>query len=353
METSIAWWAGASEGGHVVGAGARATGAAQTLVHVMGAAWASEARKARAGEGAHTVLAGASVEARVGVTIIDVLIAGRATVTPMTGTAKASRQVGAGTMGAAGRGAGTLVHVLLASWALPAWGAGADSQLTWSRLTAAPMLTGVWGAGGQQLTLTTLDSWGTGTAEAHSIADAGPTSPAGLRLTGISSQTLAASGATPARLTYTAEPAGRIMADAVTAGLVGTGMAWREAEWRQGAGWTEAAEAVVPIHAGASLAAWAGRTLIYLHVAKGTCEARLADTIVAVDAITADSKGAGVAGTIIDVDFAIHTCGARRTATKIFVHQVQAFAPIEARLAAALVHLTLAARARVPWGTGT
>uniref|UniRef100_A0A8D2E2C8 Uncharacterized protein n=1 Tax=Sciurus vulgaris TaxID=55149 RepID=A0A8D2E2C8_SCIVU len=65
MEASIAWWAGAGEGGHMVGAGARATGAAQTLIHIVGAAWASEARKARAGKGAHTVLTGATIEARV------------------------------------------------------------------------------------------------------------------------------------------------------------------------------------------------------------------------------------------------------------------------------------------------
>lgn len=67
-------------------------------------------------------------------------------------------------------------------------------------------------------------------------------------------------------------PAWRIMADAVTAGLMGTGMAWREAEWRQGARWTEAAEAVFPIHARASLAARVGCALIDLHVAKGTWE---------------------------------------------------------------------------------
>lgn len=86
----------------MISAGARATGAAQTLIHIVGTAWASEARKARAGKRAHTVLTGATIEARVGVTIIDVLIAGRASITPMTGTAKTSCQVGAGTMGAAG-----------------------------------------------------------------------------------------------------------------------------------------------------------------------------------------------------------------------------------------------------------
>lgn len=144
----------------------------------------------------------------------------------------------------------------------------------------------------------TLDTRGTGTVEGNSIAGAGATSPTGLRLTGISSETLAALGATPARITNTAEPeregsqgqqVGRetswgggavrrweeaspsrsIMADTVTAGFLGTGMACGEAQWGQGARWAEAAEAIFPIHTGASLAAWAGRTLVDLHIAKG------------------------------------------------------------------------------------
>lgn len=49
----------------MVGAGARATGTAQTLVHVAGAAGASEAWEAGAGEGAHTVLTGATIQAGV------------------------------------------------------------------------------------------------------------------------------------------------------------------------------------------------------------------------------------------------------------------------------------------------
>jgi hypothetical protein len=52
-------------------------------------------------------------------------------------------------------------------------------------------------------------------------------------------------------------------------GLLGTVMGWREAEWRQGARWAEAAETIFPIYAGASLATWAGRTFVDLHVAKG------------------------------------------------------------------------------------
>lgn len=45
-----------------------------------------------------------------------------------------------------------------------------------------------------------------------------------------------------------------------------------------------------------------------------TCEARLTDAIVAVDAVMADSKGTGVAGAIINVDFAVHTCREGNTA---------------------------------------
>ena len=52
----------------------------------------------------------------------------------------------------------------------------------------------------------TLDTRGAGAVETHSIAAARPTGPAGLGLTGVSGQALAAAGATPARLTHTAEP---------------------------------------------------------------------------------------------------------------------------------------------------
>lgn len=52
----------------------------------------------------------------------------------------------------------------------------------------------------------TLDTRRTGTVEADSITGAGATRPAGLGFTGISSKALAASGATPPRLTHAAEP---------------------------------------------------------------------------------------------------------------------------------------------------
>lgn len=214
------------------------------------------------------------------------------------------------------------------------------------------MLTGVRGAGGQQLTLTALGTRRTGAAEARSITGAGAAGPAGLGFAGIPIQALAAPGAAPARLTHTAEPARRIMADSVTAGLMGTGVGRGEAERGQGARWAEASKAIFSIHARASLATGVGRAFVDLHVAKGPCEARLADTVIAVDAISADTKGAGVAGTIIYVHLTVQTCGARGTAAEVFVHQVQALAPVAAGLAAALVHLALAARARVARGAG-
>ena len=52
----------------------------------------------------------------------------------------------------------------------------------------------------------TLDTRGTGTAEAHSITGAGAACPAGMGFTGISSEALTALRATPARFTHTAEP---------------------------------------------------------------------------------------------------------------------------------------------------
>lgn len=49
----------------MVGAGARPTGAAQTLVHISGTAGTSEAREAGAQKGAHAILTGATIQAGV------------------------------------------------------------------------------------------------------------------------------------------------------------------------------------------------------------------------------------------------------------------------------------------------
>lgn len=227
VEASVTRWAGTGEGGHVVGTGARAAGAAQTFIHISSTARTSKAIEARTGKGAHTVLAGAAVEARVGVTVVDILITERASVPPVADAPEAPGQVGAGPVGAARRGTCALVHILLAPWALPAWGTGTDSQPLGVRLTVASVLTEARSAGGQHLTLMALESRGTGAAEAYSVTGAGATSLAGLGLTGIWSQTLAAAGATPPGFTHTAEPTGCVMADSVTTGLVGTGMVRR------------------------------------------------------------------------------------------------------------------------------
>ena len=49
----------------MISTGARATGAAQTFVHISGTARTSKAVEARTGKGAHAILAGATMEARV------------------------------------------------------------------------------------------------------------------------------------------------------------------------------------------------------------------------------------------------------------------------------------------------
>lgn len=49
----------------MISTGARATGVAQTLVHIPSTARTSKASEARAGKGAHAVLAGTTIEARV------------------------------------------------------------------------------------------------------------------------------------------------------------------------------------------------------------------------------------------------------------------------------------------------
>lgn len=99
----------------MVSACAWATWAAQTLVHISGTTGTSETRKAGARKGAQAILTGATVQAGVGVTVIDVLVTGRPTIPPVAGTAETALQVGAGTVGATGGGASTLIHILLAS----------------------------------------------------------------------------------------------------------------------------------------------------------------------------------------------------------------------------------------------
>lgn len=64
-ETPEAWGTRAGERGHMVRAGAGATGTAQTLVHVLSTVGAGEARGTGAGEGAQGGVAGAPVQARV------------------------------------------------------------------------------------------------------------------------------------------------------------------------------------------------------------------------------------------------------------------------------------------------
>lgn len=64
------------------------------------------------------------------------------------------------------------------------------------------------GAWGGKVEIYTLDTRGTGAVEGHSVAAAGATSSTGLRLADISSETLVALGATPARFTGAAEPEG-------------------------------------------------------------------------------------------------------------------------------------------------
>lgn len=83
----------------MISAGARATGTAQTFIHIPSTARTSKATEARTGKGAHTILAGATIEARVGVTVVNVLITERASVSSMADAPEAPWQVGAGTMG--------------------------------------------------------------------------------------------------------------------------------------------------------------------------------------------------------------------------------------------------------------
>lgn len=49
----------------MISTGARTTGAAQTFIYISSTARTSKAIEARTGKGAHTVLTGATIEARV------------------------------------------------------------------------------------------------------------------------------------------------------------------------------------------------------------------------------------------------------------------------------------------------
>lgn len=86
----------------MVHAGAGPTGAAQALIHILSAVGTSKAREAGARKGVHTILTGATIQAGVGVTVIDVLVTGRATVAPMADAVETPCQVGAGSMWATG-----------------------------------------------------------------------------------------------------------------------------------------------------------------------------------------------------------------------------------------------------------
>lgn len=109
----------------------------------------------------------------------------------------------------------------------------------------------------------------------------------------------------PSRFTITA-----VTIDVIPAGAVDTGAApalvhLRVAVRRFETFGTLAVETVLLIHARAAIPAGAGGTLVNLHVALGTCKAWFANTVVAVDAIFANSIITRVTGTVIKVNLAV------------------------------------------------
>lgn len=68
---------------------------------------------------------------------------------------------------------------------------------------------------------------------------------------------------------------------------------------------TLAVKSILFIHTCPSVSTGARRTLVYLHVALGTGEARFANTVVAVDAIFAEAIVTWVTGTIVKVYFTV------------------------------------------------
>lgn len=116
---------------------------------------------------------------------------------------------------------------------------------------------------------------------------------------------------------------------------------------------TLAVKSILFIHTCPPISTGAGRTLVDLHIALGTSEARFADTVIAVYAIFADTVVTWVAGTIIKIDFTICARGSMLALADVLVHQVHTLAPVLTRVAVALVELVLTAIARVAGVTVT
>lgn len=110
----------------------------------------------------------------------------------------------------------------------------------------------------------------------------------------------------PSRFTITAVTIDVVPAGAVDTGAAATFVHLGVAVRRLESLGTLAVKAVLLIHTGPSVSAGAGGTLINLHVALGTCKAGFANTVVAVDAIFANSIIARVTGTVVKVDLTVN-----------------------------------------------
>lgn len=147
----------------------------------------------------------------------------------------------------------------------------------------------------------------------------------------------------PSRFTITAVtidviPAGSVDARAAST-LVHLGVAVRRLEPFG----TLAVEAILLIHTGPSISAGAGSALVDLHIALGTCKARFANTVIAIDAIFANSIITRVTGTVVKVNLAVCAGGPMLALADILVDQVHALASVLAGVAVALVELVLTA----------
>lgn len=105
----------------------------------------------------------------------------------------------------------------------------------------------------------------------------------------------------PSRFTVTAVTIDVISASAVDTGATATLVDLGVTVGRFEALWTLAVKPILLIHTRAPISAGARGTLIYLHITFGTGKSRLANTVVAIDAIFANSIITRITGTVVKV----------------------------------------------------
>lgn len=123
----------------------------------------------------------------------------------------------------------------------------------------------------------------------------------------------------PPGLTVTAVPVDVVSAYPLDTRAAATLVHLRVAVWGFEALGTHAVEAVLLIHTRAPVSTGAGGALVYFHITLGTGEAGLADTVIAVDSVFADTVVTWVAGAVVKVYLAVGSGSSMLTLADVFV----------------------------------